>query len=727
MTIPNKDKLFTSYIENNPFNILGVTCLDNRRKIVSVAEEMSFLLSDTDKCAEAQNVLVTPSKRLSAELDWFIETDISVINEIKECLNNNAPILIDSLNELSQLNALIYNCCISDETDSFSIGMEILDIDKQFGELDQITLVEIINDCRRIAKMAEITEYDISSELSKKRERIRSVISEKLQLLNKADYIELITFFAEKYIANDEYDESGIITDIIDQYEIWAKSVMETKEDEIRDCIDIIKKSDNDSELEHRVSVLVEWIKEWDKYAQPIQVTLAFRGNEDETSRDIAIAIRDLAVYLHNEKGRTELSLKLVKALKFYFAELSEVYDAVSKDEEKLEKMQEEKEEFKRKKEQNRRADKKYSVGIYDNKFAIPHFCTCCMKPTENKEEISHTTTLGNTQRTIRVNLPICYDCLKHRNAHTWFLVLICSVAIIVGVIAMMSLWMIAEINGFYSFVAALGVAGVFYYLLSFLFKTKELGEEHSTRGKSVEIFSSFFGSTPGFRNKRVVPDITFTFTNWEYAQLFWEANKEQADEVKEKTSINTAKRTSFLKANAHHVATMFIMLAVFTVIAAIIGVAVSESGNSSDYSSYTPSYSDSSSDYNASSNYSESSDIEKKFSLGVSSGTKVYENIVSIFPEVGIYTEGSFEFTSFVCRCKTSVGKTVWVHMSVWEYRDCFDSSASYSKFNMYAEEVKFTTPKKIHGTAKQSDSVLSGLSSDIGSFMLIDFDSVD
>ena len=164
MTIPDKYQPFNL----NPFCILNVSCLDDRRKIISAAEDMSFL-SDADECTEAQNTLITPNKRLSAELDWFIETDISLLNEIKTCLNNNNPIFIDNLNDLSKLNAMIYNCCISDETDAFSLGLEILDIDKQFGELTPTILTEIINNCRRIVKMSEATESDVSIELSKKK------------------------------------------------------------------------------------------------------------------------------------------------------------------------------------------------------------------------------------------------------------------------------------------------------------------------------------------------------------------------------------------------------------------------------------------------------------------------------------------------------------------------------------------------------------------------------
>lgn len=170
---------------------------------------------------------------------------------------------------------------------------------------------------------------------------------EKLQLLKESDYIELVTLFAEKYIADDEYNDSGIISDIIDQYELWAKSIMESKEEKIRECIDDIKGLDNDPKMKQAVSNLISLIKEWDVYAQPLQVTLASRGIEDRNSRDIAIYIRDLAIYLHNEKGKTALSIEITEVLKMHFAEvqlpvdlesdlntLNQVQDEINREEE---------------------------------------------------------------------------------------------------------------------------------------------------------------------------------------------------------------------------------------------------------------------------------------------------------------------------------------------------------------------------------------------------------
>ena len=326
MPISNNKKPSALNIEKNPFYILNVSCVDNRRKIISAAEEMSFL-SDADICTEAQNILLTPSKRLSAELDWFIETDISLVDEIKICLKSNKPITIENLNALSKLNAILYNFCISKETDSFSLGFEILEIDKQFGKLNSSFLTEIINTCRRTAEIAEATQSDISVELNKKRERIRTAVSEKMQLLQKTDYIKLITLFAEKYIANEKYNDSGIISDIIDQYEIWAKSPMDNAEKKIRDSIEKINNPDNVLNIQALVAELIDLLKRWSIYARPIMLSAVSQGIENNDIKRLALDIRNCAIDLHNIKKQTSSSLKIINVIKDCFSSIHEIYE----------------------------------------------------------------------------------------------------------------------------------------------------------------------------------------------------------------------------------------------------------------------------------------------------------------------------------------------------------------------------------------------------------------
>ena len=108
--------------------------------------------------------------------------------------------------------------------------------------------------------------------------------------------------------------------------------------------------------------------------------------------------------------------------------------------------------------------------------------------------------------------------------------------------------------------------------------------------------------------------------------------------------------------------------------------------------------------------------------------GDKVYADIISIQPVWGIYNKSAVEYHHYVCRCATSSGDKVWVHMTYGEYAKKFDSSVEKSilpDFN--AKEVHLDTPIIIYGTIKKTDEILSGLSSEIGSDYVIHVDSID
>ena len=74
-------------IKENPFYILEVSTRDTRQKIVEMAEDKSLEL-DEELVQKAQSNLVTPSRRLTAELDWFPGVAPARISKIIDALDS---------------------------------------------------------------------------------------------------------------------------------------------------------------------------------------------------------------------------------------------------------------------------------------------------------------------------------------------------------------------------------------------------------------------------------------------------------------------------------------------------------------------------------------------------------------------------------------------------------------------------------------------------------------
>lgn len=318
-------------LRNNPFYILRVSCSAGRREIALASDEMSLLL-DSEICSKAQNELINVNKRLSAEINWFIDVDANTIDQIRLNIDNSEPISTDGLISLSRLNATLYNFSLTEFEDNFELGYSVLEIDEQYTTLDVDEIVGLINNNRDTAKLALVKAQDVITELGKKREEIRQIITEKLSSLNQDDYIQLATMIAEKCVADIEYEDGVVLSDVIDQYEVRIQSALEDSTDEIEKHIERIKSLANDSAVSENIDSLIRRVEKWDVLAQPLQLKSQASGIPHEISEHLGTELRSLALYLHNERCLTKEALTLVNAMKSVFAELSELSELFDSD-----------------------------------------------------------------------------------------------------------------------------------------------------------------------------------------------------------------------------------------------------------------------------------------------------------------------------------------------------------------------------------------------------------
>lgn len=328
------------FLEKNPFFVLEVAPTDKRATIISKAEEKAFFF-EGNSCDEAQASLLNPSRRLSAEMDWFCGCDEATISNIRQCIKNKTAISTNELTGLAKLNATVFNFAISSYENYFEIGYAILDIDEQYSAVAPLELMETLNECHSKAGILTVSEDEVERELNKKREQIRQFISAKMQNLSEEDYIELITLLAEKCIADEDYEDGVVIADVVDQYELKMQSAIETATDEISAHLERIKRIANKEGIEANIPGLIHRLKKWDKLVQPLQLRSMASGAPHQVSERVGYDIRDLCLWLHNEQKMTEAALSLVNAVKDVFAEISSLSDVFDEDSKTLNRIKE--------------------------------------------------------------------------------------------------------------------------------------------------------------------------------------------------------------------------------------------------------------------------------------------------------------------------------------------------------------------------------------------------
>ena len=639
------------FLEKNPFFMLEVAPTDKRATIISKAEEKAFYL-EGNSCDEAQASLLNPSKRLSAEMDWFCGCDEATASNIRQSIKNKTVISTDGLTGLAKLNATLFNFAISSYDDYFEVGYAILDIDEQYGGVTPSGLMETLNECHKQAGILAASEDEIERELSKKREQIRKFIAAKTQNLSEDDYIEFITMLAEKCVADEDYDDGVIIADVVDQYELKMQSVIEEATDEISNHLERIKRISNKEGIEANISGLVRRLKKWDKLVQPLQLKSMASGVTHQVSDRVGYDVRDLCLWLHNEQEMTETALSLVNTMKEIFAEIGNLADVFSSDSNALSKILREDKDTKEIiagiKTVERIIEKWKGPDESTNSFMI---ATNAITDTNVNDLIAKVKSLNARIKAINAD----------EETITQLRTALCITAREGAIYAH---------NERHKTALALSIAKM---LLA------EFGDMGELRSKLSEDVSAL--------NRQL---IALNASRPTYTPSY---------QTTRSSSSGGSKKGWIIAA---------IIFAIIIIIAIASGN--DSSSNNGQSSGNKPSYNQSS---------------EVKFSSSVSSGTDVYADIVSIFPAIGIYTEGTSYYTHFVCECETSTGSTIWVYMSASEYKKHFDANVSTSIYNDYQDEKTFSS-KRIHGEARKADNVMSGLSSDTGATMLIDFESV-
>jgi hypothetical protein len=327
---------------------------------------------------------------------------------------------------------------------------------------------------------------------------------------------------AEKNIDANGYDSGTVINDILDSYQLKTKSIVDQKMQKIIAITEKISKDINLMGIDYAIHDLICTVKQWGEIVRPLQLNARAKGTRHGKSEQVAKIIRNLAIKLHNDYGKTDPSIKLIEMLKDVFIELAEISEKAQEDAETLIRAKKKQTENKNKKQmmfQKNKEDKKYSVSLRSDKIVIPPFCTCCMEPTELRKKLtgsaSETYFRTTRTRTTSVDFPICEKCKEHRAKMTSRKILLVIITLLLSTVCF-ALFCQTALE--YNVAATLYILStvVLYVIIGKIIKLPPLSRGHSTREKSAHI-----GKIEMYENK-----VTYNFTNWSYATLFASQNE---------------------------------------------------------------------------------------------------------------------------------------------------------------------------------------------------------
>lgn len=324
-------------ILQNPFYILGATTRDNRKKILELAEEQSLEI-DEELCQKARSDLTIPRNRILAELDWFPGVSPrkveSIVSQIKSGDKNLYS--LESIPDLARINILIE--LIDTEIIKFSndeLEKIIISVVYNFEKLDMTRTIQNINEDRTVSGFPEVNDYAlVENHISEKKGLCVKVILKRLNNLSTVNLIDIMTKIVDDETKNGEIQAPLMIEYLVDDYKLHTQNFLEQEQEKIIKLAQIIKEkaSEGESSIASMVDKLLTIASNWDKVAQPIQLSMKSRGLADSMSNQIAYIIRDLAIELYNSHKMLNTSKKISKILLELFKELPDIELRVQED-----------------------------------------------------------------------------------------------------------------------------------------------------------------------------------------------------------------------------------------------------------------------------------------------------------------------------------------------------------------------------------------------------------
>lgn len=334
---PSKHRLTQTSLHQSPFAILGVTTRDDRRRIVELAEEKSLEL-DHDACQKARSDLTNPRTRLNAEIAWLPGVSPRRASRLVEnTLHDPAAAREESgLPTLAHLNLLaaVFET-VDGEHDAEDLADFIQELAYLAEDLDAEDALRDINEDRAVSSFPEVRALDqIEAELAERKRYYRNAIKDALDRLPPMKLIQVMTDTVDWVTAGGEDHAPELIDDLVDSYELETQGFLQKEAENVHKLIKAVRGSANAGEtaVKPYVEKLDAVVRNWDKVAQPIQLSAKARGIDHEASRGLAFEIRSLAIDLFNEHDMLAHSQTLTGLLQELFSEVPDISERVEQD-----------------------------------------------------------------------------------------------------------------------------------------------------------------------------------------------------------------------------------------------------------------------------------------------------------------------------------------------------------------------------------------------------------
>lgn len=261
----------------NAFTILGAEPTDNAERLQELLEEKELLLDDTSEAQAAYADLTNPKKRVPHEIVYFSNERLLDFDKLVSRTLEPKP-------TAAQIAQILVNIGVWFESDAVDLFDTINEarLSSGYPQIeDESVIVLAVENLKQESKTSANSYFDCLTEKS---------------LVDTFNQIVKINNFA-----------SFFIDELMSYYELKISETLQEKEGK---CLELLKSmntycmacfaTDSVPTLASRVSDMRTALKDWDVYAQPLQVNMQRHGGQHESSVELARVLRNKLVDICN-------------------------------------------------------------------------------------------------------------------------------------------------------------------------------------------------------------------------------------------------------------------------------------------------------------------------------------------------------------------------------------------------------------------------------------------
>ncbi len=340
-----------SSLHKSPFWLLGASSRDSRQRIVELADE-KLLELDHDVCQSARSALTSPRTRLAVEVAWLPGVSPRKASELVEAILKQPTLSTSGIPVLAGLNLSVASFeALRGEEPASLVADLIRNIAAQVDDVSVGDVRRDIDEDRAVSGFPKIgTDEQVETELANRKREIRDCLKNTLNRFPTETVIEVVTQVVEETTNGGERHAPELIDDLVDAYEVAAHEFLTKEASNISQLVEAARTGaqSNHGEIWRLLEAIERVARNWDRVAQPIQVSTMARGMIHQPSSDLAFEIRGLAITLVNENDMVSEARRLNELLQDVFAEVPVVLERTGEDAEAIDALLENREEWTR-------------------------------------------------------------------------------------------------------------------------------------------------------------------------------------------------------------------------------------------------------------------------------------------------------------------------------------------------------------------------------------------